>query len=411
MGFINLITIGDYVKKSEKYIYEKYGIKKEELQTMQEDDFQQLIVKIIKKYINIDYCIDGSYGWRLAKTYRGEEIDYVDGIDKYSSYISKRYEEVKEGEKEVFFKEIETNLLKVIECAYSFIQYDIWCDFYMILKYTKIKNKKYDPYENGAYFSDVKNDDLPFSSDDTDSLFPIYAREFQRNLYNDKIKIFSKLYDNKLDVTRYGIRKTESIIDLIERSLDEKEEDKKIEELLVMDKIMGISLTNTMFWNTKDADKDKWNDIVEISKKLGCMDSIVVSKLLGDIICVYMQATNYDVEIINELKRFFDSNMECFNLCFNDLKRIFLISTYDEKEQENISFLLEDLLSRTGHLISEGKTPKYRFYKMDEISDFLKGDNRIRISKRKVNMHELYACIHRAVIQGIVETNKGSAKK
>ena len=57
MGFINLITIGDYVKKSEKYIYEKYGIKKEELQTMQEDDFQQLIVKIIKKYINIDYIL------------------------------------------------------------------------------------------------------------------------------------------------------------------------------------------------------------------------------------------------------------------------------------------------------------------------------------------------------------------
>ena len=174
---------------------------------------------------------------------------------------------------------------------------------------------------------------------------------------------------------------------------------------------MVISLTNIMFWNTKDANKDKWDDIVEISKKLGCMDSIVVGKLLGDIICAYMQATNYDDEIINELKCFWDSNIECFNLCFNDLKRIFLISTYDEKEQEDISSLLEDLLIRTGHLICDGKTPKYRFYKIDEISDFLKGDDRIRINKNKVNMHELYARIHRAVIQGIVEINRGSAKK
>lgn len=406
MGFINLITIDDYVKEGEKYIYEKYGIKKEELQNMQEDDFLQLREKVIKKYIDIDNCVIGNYGWRLVKTCEGEELEFVDGIDKYISYISEKYKKTNGCDKEAFLEEMEMNLKKIVSCAFSFFQYDIWCDFYLLLKYTDVKDIKYDPYENGAYFTDVNNSDLPFSADDKDFSFPIFAREIQRNLYKDTIRIFSDLYDNSLDISRYGIRKTESIISSIEQSIENN-----IEELLIIDKVMGISLTNIIFWNTKDVDKEKWDDIIEISKQLACMKSNVVGKLVGEMACVYMRGTNYDDMIMNKLKSFIDNNMTIINSCFDDLKRIFLISIYDKKEKDNLLSLLEELSQRTGYLTCDAETKKYRFFKMNMISDILDGGERIRINKKKVNTHELYALIHRAVIQGIVETNRGSAKR
>lgn len=76
MGFINLLTIDDYVKESEKYIYEKYGIKKEELQIMQTDELRKLTEEIIGKYIDVE-CFKNLYSeWYISKTYKGIKLVY-----------------------------------------------------------------------------------------------------------------------------------------------------------------------------------------------------------------------------------------------------------------------------------------------------------------------------------------------
>ena len=412
MGFINLVTIDDYIKESEKYIYEVYGLEREELQNMQEEDFKKLVDSIIEKYINIELCKDSQFKWRIAKTDKGIEITYEDGIDRYINCISKQYGRMKaEGEVNKFFHEMQRDIVKATACTYNFVQYDIWCEFYLMLKYTLLKEKMYDAYENKSYFTSVEIDDLPFSSSKRDSYFPMFARELQRNLYNENIKIFSELYGKGEDITRYGFGITQSIIGSIEKALKVEVKDNDIEELLLIDKVMGVSLTNIIFWYTKSAPKEKWDGIINLSKKVACIKSNVISNLIGQIACVYMLATKFDNEVIDEINSFLDCNVYNFNLCFEDLERIKLVSIYDKGAQEEIVLVLEELLLKAGYFMSDGEFTQYRFFKMNKIADELRGRERIKVSKIKRNKYELYASIHRAVIQGIVEKNRGSAKK
>lgn len=412
MGFINLITIDDYIQESEKYIYEVYGLEREELQNMQEEDFRKLADSIIKKYIKVEYCKDSRFKWMLAKTDKGIEIAYEGGIDRYINCISKQYGRMRaEGEINKFLDVMKSDIIKVVVGTYNFVQYDMWCEYYLMLRYTLLQNNSYDAYENTSYFSSVEIDDLPFSFPNGDSFLPMFGRILQRNLYKEKIYIFSKLYGKGNDITRYGFKITQSIIDSVEKELKEEAKSSIIEELLLIDKVMGVSLTNIFFWYTKSAPKEKWDSIIKLSKKVSYIKNIVIGNLIGEMVCVYMLATKFDNEIMNQIDSFLDSNVYCFNKYFNDLERINLVSSYDEGVQEEILTMLEGLLLKSGYFISDEEIIKYSFFKMNKIKDMLRGEERIKVSKIKRNKYELYASIHRAVMQGIVEKNKGSAKK
>ena len=408
MGFINLLTIDDYVKESEKYIYEKYGIKKEELQIMQTDELRKLTEEIIGKYIDVE-CFKNLYSeWYISKTYKGIKLAYNGDRKKYAEWITKQCNaKTSEDNKKRFLNDMKSNLTKVIAVSDT-LGYN-WCDLYLLLKYTKMKDKTYDAYENSAYFTNVDENDLPITINYTNSNVTSFGREFQRNLYNENITIFSELYGNGEDITRYGFWITRSIVERVERCVYIKEQGTNIEELILLDNILGVSLTNIFFCYNKKAPKEKWNSIIDISKKVACIKSGVGRNLLGEMISVYMMATEYDGQVIDSIKLFLEDSVSSFNHCFEDLERLCFINDYSNLE-EVLSFLEKQLL-KSGYLVCKEKGVRYRFAKMKKITEILKDKKRIKVSKIKRNNYELYALIHRAVLQGIVETNRGSAKK
>lgn len=411
MGFINLITIDDYIKESENSIYKAYGIKKEELQRIEQTDFQKLVDKIIDRHIGSDFNEKTVKQRQFVKGYKGIGISADGGIDKYINYISEEYGTKKaEGKISVFLNDMKDDITRLIVEVYNYDYFDIWRDFYLLIKYTSMKDKRYDAYENGSYFSSVEINNLPFTIHNQDSYFPCFGRELQRNLYNENINIFSELYGRGEDITRYGFGITQSIIEYIEQSIYINEQENNLEELLLIDVILGVSLTNNLFWYVKSASKEKWESIMKVTKTLALIKSVEGRNLIGRMIGMYMLASKFDNQVIGELCSFLESRVSSFNQCFEDLKQINIISTYDEKEQEEILGFLEELLLKSGYFINCEDSMNYVFFKMKNIGKRLCDKKRIKVSKIKKNEYELYACIHRAVIQGIVEINRGSAK-
>ena len=179
------------------------------------------------------------------------------------------------------------NIERVIE---RYLYEDIDVMEYMTIKY--IHSGKYNMNEKTRNFYDTilipeedrSNNDKKKLKESTLKYFPFemkkegmtkFCKKSQEILFSSKhFDIFDieKDYEDSEDITKYGFYKTKEIIDKIEK---ECSEDIRIQNILLMDYILGIRLTNLIQLGTKKIVEketiEKILNVMEILVKIPCL--------------------------------------------------------------------------------------------------------------------------------------------
>ena len=274
--------------------------------------------------------------------------------------LKKAIEDIKkQDEKSRHYNDLIYNIEKNIICNYEKLEDDLELIFYMIIKY--MKSGKYNINQDMRDFLDkVKEGDIdrigkgkelyrdigkfPFNMKRT---MTDWCKESQRILFQkERFDIFDLKKDilkekekeegrkPKNDITRYGFYKTKEIIneikeeEIFENSNEKEIKEEEIENLLFLDYVLGIGLTNSIHIITQGINK---------RSELDKLDDI--NKLLAEL--PYLQIRNeLAIEIVNYVKERknedYDTNIRQYDFELLKSERINKIDSERVKKAEEI---------------------------------------------------------------------------
>lgn len=245
--------------------------------------------------------------------------------------LEKAIEDIKkQDEKSKHYNDLIYNIEKNIIWNYEKSEDDLELIFYMIIKY--MKSGKYNINQDMRDFLDkVKEGDIdrigkgkelyrdigqfPFNMKRT---MTDWCKESQRILFQkERFDIFDLKKDileekekeegkkPKNDITRYGFYKTKEIIDeikeeeIFENSNEKEIKEEEIENLLFLDYVLGIGLTNSIHIITQGINKrtelDKLDDIIKLLAELPYLQ--IRNELAIEIINYVKERKNEDYDI------------------------------------------------------------------------------------------------------------------
>lgn len=327
--------------------------------------------------------------------------------------LKDRYMElITNGKDREIVDEIERVLQEVFE--YSSRRLDgIEIRMYEIIKYTLTKEEKCDYLDNGKFIREMKENAL-FPFEIVGEKLPIFCQEMQRVLFGVHRKIFINPEDSLLevitesedikkpeDITKFSFYNTKKIIREITESLEQKENrgDYKegAEDFLLLDRILGISLTNIIYWKTKEiTDREKQDEIIRTVCQLGKCNCLVERNLIAQVLLDYLKATEYNKDVMQKLAGSLGKDIKAWNEYHEEIEAVVLCSVFKGLEKCSVNDLMEAC-----EMIEDGKAWDEYIY-LDEISvDDMMDASKIRIPKKVMDNKTWYAYIHRAVFEAV----------
>lgn len=192
-------------------------------------------------------------------------------------------------------------------------------------------------------------------------------RLFEKSEMGDRIERYSFDKEEKICTEIY-----KKIIENEEKEIEEKAAVKsKIENYLLLDKTLGLTLTNCIFLYVKEMDWQTMNRIVPVIRMLARLRCIYMRNDIANVVFEYIKWSGYDNGYILKIQNFLETfveqvnefYLECLNIMWYRviidkkkeaaIKDKEIISEYFNEEAEDISKYLEEYCARDSFHIKE----------------------------------------------------------
>lgn len=295
MGYFDFLGFEkEKIERISDYIESKYGIKIDEVrkelkesQDNSDERFEELMIEFIAEIVfkeenleinsfSMSICRDVEIALYMFMGYYDSEKCSIGDSIKDLLYIFHEMipeEEKKEGKKEENKKGIKYNLT-----SYKYFPFllefgedtEAWCENYKV-----------------ALFC------------------------------NDNIGIYDIEYDTKKgqDITKYGFQKTKKIYDNLFSE--------KIENILMLDISLGLSLTNIIYWYCHQmSKKDRYNKIRNIVRKIATIFGINMRNDLENCVFCHLSDNYFSDSALADAEERVNALVPLFNECFSDALQV-----------------------------------------------------------------------------------------
>lgn len=430
MKHIELLTIESYLE-TKKEVIENGGYTPKELHIEHEERITEIIEDIYEEYfgdkegdeqepfIHVGFKKKGmSYEvWAISNDYFHRDAFMINLKNKYTQWLKEK----KESE---IIKEIEKVLTTV------FIVSSRWHDdvikrVYEIIKYTLSKGKHCDYWCNGKYTKEMYNKEedevvLPFEIED--ATLPIYCKNMQSVLFGTHRKIFISPRKNEgySDITRFSFYNVTKIVEAVTKELKKangenyKEDDKDYncgyiegrEDYLVLDEILGITLTNIIYWKTREIkDREIQENIIKVVSYLAKCHYSTGKNFVAQVLMDYLEAVDYNAEIIRRVGEFLKKEIKRWDEYYEEIEAVGLYSLFSYLKGCSESDLVEVCKDIKGdnwseYMYMEEIAKNEKMIRIDGEGKYKK-EKKIRIPKGNMDNRTWYAYIHKTVFESI----------
>ena len=459
MEHIELLTIESYLETKKEFVEKANGIFNK-LHIGNAEEVRELIEEIKKVYFEEEEeCVLPNFV--PIKVQKGDGYIVVNatmdvGRKAFLKRLKTRYSQlIKEKCNMEIVEEIKSVLSNefINSCKVSSGQMK---RVYEIIKYTLSRKGVCDYLNNGKFISEMTEEDI-FPFEMIDDKLPVYCQNMQCVLFGVHRKIFVNpnncLYS--LDITRFSFYNVKKIVDAVtkelltdEESMNYKEDNKDydkgyiegVEDYILLDEILGISLTNIIYWKTKEIkEREVQDNIIEIVPYLAkCLYSTgrdSVAQVLFD----YLEAVNHNKDIIREVGEMLKKEVQVWNEYYEEVEAVVLCPIFRYLKGCSENELIEVCKGIEGknawneyiymdNIIEDNKKKENENAKKDEnkedvwdeiiyIDEIVEDDekkedenvednekmkeDKIRIPKGYMNNRTWYAYIHKAVFDAI----------
>ena len=293
---------------------------------------------------------------------------------------------------------------------YVRLKYSMVCDH----TYNGLTQKK--SYQFNPYYRLSKEEYFPMKNP---YKLPVFLKELQDVLFTQKnIRVFDfetfgkdiEKSKESEDISRYGYVNVEQIF--------EKLYDAEVHNFYYMDNMLGVSLTNTIFYYIIERKGNEWGsdeyDMVTIARDIFNDNLFSIMTMLGKLECMYgrnyiaqmtfnfLRQKNFDIGAIKEVFQYLKANTDRFNKYYRDLCDaniygfFYDIDKWSENDKRQAIDEFEDEWKNIieSYIYDEG---------IINIMNKCGNGGRIKRNKNIKTPDVLYAQIHEAVMKGIWE--------
>lgn len=416
MKHIELLTMESYLEQK-KELLENAGYTLEELHIDRVERVEEIIEEIVKEYFEKervrkpDDLFEGDAALHIGREF------LEDQKNRYSQLI----EENKDAE---IVEEIERAISKaIIGCGKS--SRSQMKRIFEIIKYTLTRGEQCKYLENGDFINELSDDDIyPFEV--INNKLPIYCQNMQRVLFGVHRRIFinPNKYKLSFDITRFSFYNVMKIFFAVadavraERAQEKREDEKKggksnkgyvegKEDYILLDKILGISLTNIIYWKTKEIEKREIQDhiigLVPYLAKCQCFDG---RDLIVEILFNYLEAIEYNENIMREVQKVFEKHIKAWNEYCEEIEAVILCSVFNCLKKYSVNDLIELCRSMEDEEVWDEYIYMEEIAKNEELVkvktiDKIVREKKIRIPVKHMDNRTWYAYIHKTVFDAI----------
>lgn len=321
---------------------------------------------------------------------------------------------------------------------------------YEIIKYTLTKERLCYWWDNGNFISEMEKEDIyPFEI--INEKLPIYCQNMQCILFGVHRKIFVNPNSRKysLDITRFSFYNVKKIIDAVTEALMTDKENNKnydvsyiegVEDYILLDEILGISLTNIVYWKTKEIKgREIQDDIIEIVPYLAKCRYSTGRDSVAQVLLDYLEMVDYNKNIIREVGKMLKKEVQVWNEYYEKVEAVVLCPIFrylEECSENDLIKVCKDMEENNAwdeyiymdEIVEDNKKKEDENTKNDEnkediwdeyiyMDEIVEGDkkkedentednkkkkeDKIRIPKGDMNNRTWYAYIHKTVFDAI----------
>lgn len=427
MKNIQLLTMDSYLE-TKKELVENANYKLEELQIDNVDRLKEITKEIEREYFEEgreyeDKNIFPIKVWKMGGYF---EINSTLGIgrDVFLEGLKNRYSQLMQEQRYMeIVEDIESTItnkfINICELPSSYME-----RVYEIIKYTLSQERRCDYLDNGQFITEMSEKDIfPFKV--INDTLPIYCQDMQRVLFGVHRKIF--VNSTSLDITRFSFYNVKKIVDAVTKTLTTEEKSliyKKdnedynkgyiegVEDYILLDKILGISLTNIIYWKTKGIDKREVQDnIIEIVFYLAKCYCSIGRNSVTEVLLDYLEATDYNENILREIREVLKRKIKMWNEYYEEAEAVILCPIFSYLKECSEKDLIEMCESKENDSIwDKGAWGEYIYMEeIAKISEMIKvkivksneKEDKIRIPKGNMDNRTWYAYIHKTVFDAI----------
>ena len=385
MEYIKLKTIEEYVEEYRKYTKGLDYSQIEEIEII-----CKYFPRNMKKnesdigYKRKDNMINGNKGIVYEKKchirFMGNYIDIQK--DKYQKLIKcKEYEQV--------VNHIKINILDAIYINLDYGREYIKEDLYTILQYTVGNmNKVMFPPITDSLSSKVN---FPFEDCSVNTakfvmpLKDILGKEKYITVFNMHDKVNER---KRLDVHGYWkLRQCKQEIQ------EEINQNNNIENYLLLEEILGISMTNTVFWITKEADRVCKERIFRIAGIIARLKNRYARIVVSELVLTLLMAIDFEKNICSSVEVFLIEMVDNYNNCYDEMC-LYIIGGMYADTNLSVEMFMEDIELTRGNIISTEDI-------YDEKISQILSNKEIRATKGVKSNEEYYAQLHIEIMRSI----------
>lgn len=412
MKHIELLTMKSYLK-TRKEVIENGGYTLKELHVEHGERITEILQEIWKEYFGEN---DDEQEKSILISYVRKGNEYELGVSD-SIYISpyiflKDWKDnciplIEKGQNKKIVEDIQATLSKVFvySCALP--------DGYMkkiheIIKYGFSDEKKSESLnENGKFINELDKDDDIFPFEIKNGKLPKYCQKMQRVLFDVHRKLFINFNNHKEsnDITKFSFYNVNKIVKGVIEALIEKEKKinnvnyiEGIEDFILLDEILGISLTNVIYMKTKEIMTREVQDrIIKVVACLAKCHFVTGRNLVAQVLLDYLKAIDYNTNIVCEVEKGLKRKIKEWNEYYEEVEAVHLCTIF--------KYLLKcprhDLVKVCKDIEREKKWNEYVY--MDEIikDNNMVEDTKVRIPIKDMDNRTWYAYIHKTVFEAI----------
>lgn len=383
MEYIKIKTIEEYIEEYKQY--------------MQGLDKNRIICKYLpvlmeKVTPDIGMARDSEsnqlLGEKGIKYNNNHELSFKEG---YLKSVKKMYMQfIKKEEYEKIANHIRENIIGVFwDVLYEPIWY-VWEDLFISLQYSLGDREKVDfPL---IVESLVSKENLPF--EDCCKKTANFVIPLKKILGNEKyITVFNIWKDEKvgkrLDVHGYWkLKKCE------EELKKEVGESNNFDNYLLLEEILGISITNSVFWITRKINKESKEKIFRIAGILARLKNRYARMAMTELVMNLLVVADFEEKVCNIIADFIIKFVENFNECYDKIVTYYIGKDYFDKKIST-KVLMEDIeeMKKDANIQIEDKYQK-------RIARIVK-KREIRVTKGMKSDEEYYAQLHIEIMRSI----------
>lgn len=394
MEYLELSRIDkDFFVETEKRIKEKYGIKLEDYKNYDDEEFyQEVIERIIKKNI---IAIDTDKGF----------IRYIEMINNATEYLVK-YDYCEKDLKSILenmsleerLQCLKQDIFCIMSKTITFSQDNRVCGF-LYLGYSAVEEMcEFDDIGTRTHYVGLHSY-LPIEEKDEIS---VYLKDFKELILSESFVTIFDCFKREPDITKYGMEKAKQLVNIVRKQGE-------LKNLFLLDRVEGISLTNTIFRSIKKESCNMKSDWLKIVTLIARFDFVYGRNLIAQLLFDYIKYVKFDKEMIKEIIIFMEENISRFNEYYHDIQDTFFwLRLYGiEEDYTSKQHIAEDI--KDMELKLKGEWERYLFD--NKVKKEIKYKKISRIYEKSAVKRSLYAKIHKAVMQGIwYEKTIGSGK-